>query len=56
MIAQIVLSPVFPPIPMRRFDWCAYIDGEEERGKYGYGETQQAALDELMEIESEEAA
>lgn len=53
MIVRIVLSPVFPPIPTRRFDWCAYIDGEEEEGTYGYGESKQAALNELIEGELE---
>ena len=34
----------YPPIPDRRFDWCAYFDGEEETGRYGWGETAEAAL------------
>lgn len=28
-----------PPIPVRRFDWHAYIDGQEE-GPTGYGFTE----------------
>lgn len=44
---------MFPPIPTRRFDWCAYIDGEEEEGTCGYGESEQAALEELIEGELE---
>jgi hypothetical protein len=35
---------VYPPIPMRRFDWCAYFDGEAESGRYGWGETAEAAV------------
>lgn len=43
------VSHVYPPIPTRNFDWCAYFDGEEEHGCYGWGPTQQAAIADLME-------
>lgn len=33
-------------------DWCAYRDGEEERGQYGWGRTEQDAIrDLLMNVE-----
>lgn len=41
---------VFPPIPCRRNDWCAYPDGEEENGNYGWGPTEAAAIADLIEI------
>lgn len=39
----------FPPIPTRKMDYCAYIDGDEERGIYGYGADQMEALDDLSD-------
>lgn len=50
----IVVSAIFPPVPSTRFDWCAYIDGREERGPYGYGPTRDAAVAELFEFIDEE--
>lgn len=32
-----------------KLEWCAYFDGEEELGGYGYGETEQQAIDDLLE-------
>lgn len=40
----------FPPIPIRCYDYCAYVDGIEEDGRLcGYGETPGLALAELAE-------
>jgi hypothetical protein len=50
----IVTSYVKPPIPTFRFDWCAYFDGEEEEQFCGYGETEQAAINELLQMEEDE--
>lgn len=36
--------------PMRHFDFCAWVDGQEEAGEYGYGATETEALDALGEI------
>lgn len=44
---KVVTSNIFPPIPLRKFDWCAYFDGEEE-GLTGYGPTEADAIDDLM--------
>lgn len=46
----IITTHVRPPIPCRRNDWCAYPDGEEENGDYGWGATEDAAIAELIEI------
>lgn len=35
---KIVTTHVYPPIPDRRWDWCAYYDGEEETGNVGWGQ------------------
>ena len=44
MARKIVTKHVFPPIPIRSFDWCAYYEGEEESGDYGWGATEAAAI------------
>lgn len=37
------------PIPPRQFDWCAWYDGDEESGQYGYGRSERAAIDDLTD-------
>ena len=44
---EICTEDVFPPIPMPNFDWCAYLDGREEAGPIGWGETEAEALADL---------
>ena len=39
---------ICPPIPIRAFDWIAWIDGLEESGPYGAGETEEAAKTDLQ--------
>lgn len=46
---KIVTTNVFPPIPVRTFDWCAHFDGEEENGHYGYGATEAEAIADFVE-------
>lgn len=46
--SKIKTNHIFPPIPDRSMDWCAYYDGEEERGDYGYGPTEEAAIADLV--------
>jgi hypothetical protein len=43
------------PIRDRQFDWCAYVDGEEERGHYGYGRTKEEAIIDLARLFAERA-
>lgn len=42
---------VYPPIPVRSFDWCAWFDGmdEETRGQ-GWGKTEAEAIANLKEM------
>lgn len=47
---EIRTANVFPPIPIRQFDWCAWVDGEEEDGPRGWGETEADAIADLKEI------
>lgn len=46
--ARIVTVHEYPPIPIRSFDWRAYRDGDEEAGNYGYGRTEQEAIEDLL--------
>jgi hypothetical protein len=45
----LVVDAIFPPIPTRAFDWCAYQDGREESGEYGRGATREAAIADYFE-------
>lgn len=47
--SKVVTSNIFPPIPVRQYDWCAYFDGEEE-GLTGYGATEEDAIDDLIQL------
>lgn len=40
-------SHIFPPIPIREYDVMAYLDGYEEDGIKGWGETEAIALKDL---------
>jgi len=52
---KIITDYVNPPIPIRHFDWAAWIDGQEEHGPYGHGRTEAEAIAQLKEA-IEEAA
>ena len=43
---------IYPPIPIRQFDWCAYRD--PERRPYGYGATEAEAIADLLQQEEDE--
>lgn len=53
---KIRTSYIYPPIPDRRFDWCAYDDDTFDGPgcKVGYGETEQAAVADLLEQQEED--
>lgn len=50
---KIVTIHVYPPIPERSFDWCAFYEGSEEGGLRGWGSTKEAATDELKALHDE---
>lgn len=54
MAGKIVTVCVYPPIPDRHFDWCAFYDGEEEAGNYGYGATEAEAIADFIENYAED--
>lgn len=37
------------PIPNRDSDWCAYYEGDEEAGQYGFGATEDEAIADFVE-------
>lgn len=43
-MTKVITHHEYPPIPSRNHDWCAYIDGEEEEGNYGWGRTEAQAV------------
>lgn len=45
---KIITDCIYPPIPIRTMDWCAYYDGQEELGHYGYGRTEAEAIADLV--------
>jgi hypothetical protein len=45
ILQRATVVAVLPPIPTRRFDYCAYFDPE---GLAGYGPTEQDALQDLL--------
>jgi hypothetical protein len=45
---KIITLRVEPPIPIREFDWCAFMDGVEEDGVCGWGENEEEAIADLM--------
>jgi len=46
---KIVTEYKCPPIPSRYFDWQAVFHDYEEGCPIGYGETEQKAIDDLLE-------
>ena len=46
---KIITTNIFPPIPLRQFDWSAVTDNYEPGHPVGYGETKQAAIDDLLD-------
>lgn len=47
---KIVTNYIYPPIPMRCFDWHATIEGREEEGINGFGKTEQEAIEDLKQL------
>ena len=46
---RIIVERVNPPIPIRSFDWVAYLDGYEPGSPQGYGSTAEEAVSDLSE-------
>ena len=52
-VSKIRTSFVHPPIPVRHFDWVAWIDGDEETGFYGHGRNESEAISELINLQAQ---
>jgi hypothetical protein len=50
---KIVTIHVYPPIPERSFDWCAFYEGNGEDGPRGWGGTEEEAIDDLKGLYDE---
>lgn len=54
---EIIVDFVYPPIPIREFDWFAYFDGDEPNDDgdmmHGYGKTPLDAIVALLDREDE---
>ena len=57
---EIITTCICPPIPIRNFDWQAYVEGTidvcsdpecscRNKAVVGHGATEQEAIDDLME-------
>jgi len=46
---KVITDHIYPPIPVRHMDWCAWFEGEEEAGEYGYGPTEADAIADLLD-------
>jgi hypothetical protein len=49
MTRTIITSSTHSPLPTRINDFCAFYEGEEEAGNYGYGATPEAAIADFIE-------
>jgi hypothetical protein len=48
---KIVTTFIYPPIPIRRFDWLAMFEGDDgDSPRKGYGTTEQEAIADLLEV------
>jgi hypothetical protein len=45
---NLIVENVYPPIPDRSFDWCAY-DLDSPEGPQGYGPTKERAIEDFNE-------
>ena len=48
---KIITNNIYPPIPIRDYDWEAVREDYDEGDLIGYGKTEQDAIDNLLELE-----
>ncbi len=46
---RIITHNIYPPIPIRNFDWSAVLDSYDEGDAVGYGATEAEAIADLRE-------
>ena len=47
---------IYPPIPIRSFDWSAALDGYDQGDPVGYGPTEALAVADLLDLLEERAS
>lgn len=52
-MSKIITTHIYPAIPIRDFDWEAIRESYDEGYFIGVGKTEQAAIDNLLELEQE---
>lgn len=50
---KIITEFIYPPIPFRKYDWQASRYGWDEGDLIGYGETEEEAINNLIEQEKD---
>jgi len=51
---KLVMHELRPPIPVRHYDWTAYLDGDDENPHLrGFGETPRDALLDLLVVQED---
>jgi hypothetical protein len=54
-VRKIIASHIYPPIPIRDYDWCAYFDDlGADCSPYGWGRTQAEARADLLDNHDDE--
>lgn len=53
MSGKIYTTYVYPPIPLRNYDWSAVRDNYDEGGCIGWGTTEDEAIADLLEMEQD---
>jgi len=52
-MSSIKTQYIYPPIPIRNYDWEAVREDYDEGDLIGYGKTKQEAINHLLELELE---
>jgi hypothetical protein len=52
-MGKIITEHVYPPIPVRQFDWSAVRDGYEPGCPLGTGPTERDAINDLLDQEAD---
>lgn len=51
--SKIITTYVYPPIPLRNYDWSAVRDDYDEGSCIGWGATEDEAIADLLEMEQD---
>jgi len=54
MKTEIITEFIYPPIPIRDYDWSAITNDYDEGDPIGYGRTEQEAIEDLKTLIKEQ--